>query len=164
MPKTNPEDNTFSFAKRAEYYFGKNDTKTLAKKFGVSERTARRYRSNPDSIPRTKNGIRVRNAILRTGKRYAYREKMDGVKRGIVAKLEKNAANKKRQLDAVDRTKFPIAYANAEDEYNAAQAAVVNAQSMSAEELVGMTRDVNTDRDWAEWSRSYEASKGVIGL
>ena len=169
MPKANPADNKISYGKRAEYYFARNDAQVIADRYGISVKTARAKIRNPDSIP-TKGryasayGNKLRNAINRTGKKYAYEAKMEGVKNRTLQVLAEKVDKEQKALDKIDRKKSRAAYNKQKKDLDAAKQALNEASKKSAEELFGYAGDVRNDRNWREWEASYEANKGTVFL
>lgn len=169
MPKKNPADNKISYGKRAEYYFARNDAQVIAERYGISVKTAKAKIRNPDSIP-TKGryasayGNKLRNAINRTGKKYAYEAKMEGVKTRTLEVLEKKVAYEEGELAKINRKKARASYEKQKKEVEAAKQALDEAAKKSAEELFGYAGDVRNDRNWRDWEASYEANKGTVFL
>ena len=168
MPKKNPADNKISYGKRAEYYFARNDAQVIADRYGISVKTARAKIRNPDSIP-TKGryasayGNRLRNAINRTGKKYAYEAKMEGVKTRTLEVLEKKVAYEEGELAKIN-PKNKKSRSKQQKEVDAAKQALEEASKKSAEELFGYAGDVRNDRNWRDWEAAYEANKGTVFL
>jgi hypothetical protein len=168
MPKANPADNKISYGKRAEYYFARNDAQVIADRYGISVKTARAKIRNPDSIP-TKGryasayGNKLRNAINRTGKKYAYEAKMEAVKSRVIEKLDNKVAKEQAALDKIN-PKNKRAYNKQKKDLEAAKQSVEEASKKSAEELFGYASDVRNDRNWREWEAAYEANKGTVFL
>jgi len=168
MPKANPADNKISYGKRAEYYFARNDAQVIADRYGISVKTARAKIRNPDSIP-TKGryasayGNKLRNAINRTGKKYAYEAKMEAVKSRVIEKLEKKVAYEEGELAKIN-PKNKAARRSRQKRVDAAKQSVEEASKKSAEELFGYASDVRNDRNWREWEAAYEANKGTVFL
>ena len=168
MPKANPSDNKISYGKRAEYYFARNDAQVIADRYGISVKTARAKIRNPDSIPNkgryaSAYGNRLRNAINRTGKKYAYEAKMEAVKSRVIEKLDNKVAKEEATLRKIS-PKNKRAYNKQKKEVEAAKQSVEEASKKSAEELFGYASDVRNDRNWREWEAAYEANKGTVFL
>jgi len=168
MPKANPADNKISYGKRAEYYFARNDAQVIADRYGISVKTARAKIRNPDSIPNkgryaSAYGNRLRNAINRTGKKYAYEAKMEAVKSRVIEKLDNKVAKEEATLRKIS-PKNKRAYNKQKKEVEAAKQSVEEASKKSAEELFGYASDVRNDRNWREWEATYEANKGTVFL
>jgi hypothetical protein len=168
MPKANPSDNKISYGKRAEYYFARNDAQVIADRYGISVKTARAKIRNPDSIPNkgryaSAYGNRLRNAINRTGKKYAYEAKMEAVKSRVIEKLDNKVAKEEATLRKIS-PKNKRAYNKQKKEVEAAKQSVEEASKKSAEELFGYASDVRNDRNWREWEATYEANKGTVFL